>query len=75
MKKLAILSILSVGFGASLAPPALAKDTTPPVITATLTGTLGANGWYASNVGLAWTVTDPESTRIRKSGCGAVSQP
>ena len=38
-----------------------AADATPPVITPTIDGTLGSNGWYTSNVSLSWTVTDPES--------------
>jgi hypothetical protein len=73
MKKYLIASILGIGIGVCFAGQALAKDTTPPVITPTLTGTLGANGWYTSNVGLSWTVTDPESRSIKKSGCGSVS--
>jgi len=37
-------------------------DTTPPVITYTLDGTLGQNGWYVSNyVIVTFTITDPES--------------
>lgn len=40
------------------APP----DTTPPVITYALIGTLGDNGWYNTNVLVDWTVVDPEST-------------
>ena len=44
-------------------------DSTPPVITPTLTGTLGSNGWYRSDVKVTWTVTDPEST-ITSSPCG-----
>ncbi len=45
-------------------------DTTPPVITKTITGTQGSNGWYTSNVTVAWTVTDNESTASIVSGCG-----
>ncbi len=74
MTKPAILAILSLGLGTCIAEPALARDTTPPVITVTLAGTLGTNGWYTSNVGLTWTVSDPESTNIRKSGCDTVSR-
>lgn len=48
-------------------------DTTPPVITPTVTGTLGNNGWYTSNVGLTWSVTDAESAISSQSGCGAES--
>jgi hypothetical protein len=73
MKKYVVASILGLTIGTCVAGPALAKDTTPPVINAILTGTLGGNGWYTSNVGLSWTVTDPESRSIRKSGCGAAS--
>ncbi|MCX7623477.1 MAG: hypothetical protein N2Z82_06990, partial [Thermomicrobium sp.] len=48
-------------------------DTTPPVITATVSGTLGANGWYVSNVTVTWTVTDPESSITSTSGCGTTT--
>ncbi|MCX8174295.1 MAG: DNRLRE domain-containing protein [Thermoplasmata archaeon] len=34
-------------------------DTTPPVTTATLTGTLGNNNWYISSVIMTLTPTDP----------------
>jgi hypothetical protein len=44
-------------------------DSTPPVISPTLTGTLGSNGWYRSDVTVTWTVTDPESM-ITSSPCG-----
>lgn len=44
-------------------------DTTPPVITPVVTGTLGNNGWYTSDVNVSWTVTDPESSISSKSGC------
>lgn len=47
-------------------------DPTPPVIVPTITGTLGNNGWYTSNVTLAWSVTDPESTAT-PTGCSAAS--
>ena len=45
-------------------------DTTPPVIAFTVTGTLGSNGWYRSNVGVAWTKTDAQSAILTSSGCG-----
>ena len=44
-------------------------DLSPPVITATVTGTLGANGWYTSDVGVSWTVVDGESAITLKTGC------
>ena len=36
-------------------------DSTPPVITPTVTGTLGQNGWYTSNVTVTWMVADAET--------------
>ncbi|MDH7488985.1 MAG: hypothetical protein QHH80_05705 [Anaerolineae bacterium] len=48
-------------------------DTTPPVIIPNVSGTLGNNGWYVSDVALTWTVTDPESGIASSSGCGATS--
>lgn len=47
----------------------LAADTTPPVITRTITGTLGENGWYISDVRLQWSVVDLESPVTIISGC------
>ena len=46
-------------------------DLTPPMITPTVTGTLGTNGWYVSNVTVSWTVTDNESTITSQTGCGS----
>ena len=57
-------------FKANVAAPA---DSTPPVITPVVTGTLGGDGWYTSNVGLTWTVTDAESAITSSAGCGAVN--
>lgn len=48
-------------------PPPL--DTTPPVITPTVIGTLGNNGWYVSDVEVSWEVTDPESEVTFTEGC------
>jgi len=39
-----------------------ANDETPPVITISIFGTLGTNGWYRSNVTVNWDIKDPEST-------------
>lgn len=44
-------------------------DSTPPVITPNVTGTLGNNGWYTSDVSVSWTVTDPDSTVTSTTGC------
>ena len=48
-------------------------DTTAPTITAQVSGTLGNNGWYTSNVTVSWTVTDAESAVTSQSGCEATT--
>jgi len=48
-------------------------DSTPPVITPNVTGTLGNNGWYVSNVNVSWNVTDAESAVSSMTGCGSSS--
>jgi len=52
---------------------AVVADTTPPVISRQIVGTLGANGWYTSTVTVSWTVTDPESPITSKTGCDPVT--
>lgn len=50
--------------------PLTPADSTPPAITPTVTGTLGANGWYTSDVGLSWDVSEPESPgSLVETGC------
>ncbi len=46
-----------------------AGDYTAPVVTPTVSGTLGTNGWYRSNVAVSWTVTDNESPITTRVGC------
>ncbi len=46
-------------------------DPTPPVVTPLITGTLGTNGWYVSNVTVNWSVVDPESIILETQGCDA----
>ncbi len=48
-------------------------DATSPGITPHVTGTLGSNGWYRSNVTVNWNVTDPESGIESSSGCGTTT--
>jgi hypothetical protein len=45
-----------------------ACDYTPPIITFSISGVLGDNDWYTSDVTVRWTLTDPESI-IDRSGC------
>jgi hypothetical protein len=44
-------------------------DTTPPLVTPAVDGTLGDGGWYTSDVGVSWTVTDAESAVSSTTGC------
>jgi probable HAF family extracellular repeat protein len=46
------------------------RDTTAPVVTAQVTGTLGQNGWYTGNVTVAWTATDAQ-TPITTPACAS----
>ena len=48
-------------------------DYTPPTITPQVTGTLGNNGWYVSDVAVTWDVTDAQSPIDSTSGCGPAS--
>jgi hypothetical protein len=45
----------------TFAPSAWADhDTSAPIVSYTLAGTAGANGWFRSNVTINWSVTEPE---------------
>ncbi len=44
-------------------------DPTPPQIDADVTGTLGSNGWYISDVDISWEVTDADSSILWEAGC------
>jgi hypothetical protein len=68
------LTLLTLAFAALLVVPgasAVPGDPTPPVITPSIAGTLGNDGWYVTNVTIRWTVSDPESVILSTSGCDA----
>jgi len=44
-------------------------DTTAPVITPTVNGIQGSNGWYTSDVTVSWSVVDDESAISASAGC------
>jgi probable HAF family extracellular repeat protein len=48
------------------------QDPTPPVISATITGPLGANGWYVGDVNITWFVSDLQSSITAQTGCDPV---
>jgi hypothetical protein len=43
-------------------------DSTPPVITPIISGSLGNNGWYISPVTVSWNISDPESGIASSAG-------
>jgi hypothetical protein len=68
------LTTTTNGASSTIAPGQSASvDTTAPVITATVTGTLGNNGWYRGNVSVTWAVSDGQSPVNGRTGCGASS--
>ena len=50
----------------------LSDDSTPPIVNAVISGTLGNNDWYVSDVEISWNISDPESTISSTSGCESV---
>jgi hypothetical protein len=49
-------------------------DLTPPLITPSVNGTLGLDGWYVGNVSVGWSAGDPISGVASSMGCGDYSQ-
>ena len=50
-------------------PAGGAVDLTPPVVQAQVGGSVGANGWYTSDVSIAWALSDPDSPISAQAGC------
>lgn len=50
-------------------PETCFPDTTAPVISPNVSGTLGNNRWYISDVTVSWAVSDPESGIVSTHGC------
>jgi hypothetical protein len=63
----------SVTMNGPISETASFVDTTPPAIMPQISGTLGDNGWYRSNVTVSWSVNDPESGIASASGCTSTS--
>jgi hypothetical protein len=57
------------GNPAIIAREVVPSDTTPPVITPQVVGTVGGGGWYTSDVAVTWEVADPESAVTSTLGC------
>jgi hypothetical protein len=57
----------------------VALDDTPPLVSYSIDGTVGTNGWYRGSahgnfVVVHWSVSDPESTIISTTGCDPALQ-
>ena len=65
-------SASSINVGVWLWRP-VTDDLTPPVITPTVGGTAGSNGWHVSDVAVSWTVADPDSAVTSTDGCSSSS--
>ncbi len=63
------------GFGFAFADASVSQalDATAPAVSSTVTGRTGANGWRVEDVGVTWTVTDPESVITDRAGCAAAT--
>jgi len=61
-----IMVVVSNPDGASSVDPRFFYyfDETPPVVTATVIGTIGANGWYTSNVVVHWNIEETDSELV-----------
>jgi Thrombospondin type 3 repeat len=59
------------GIGNICDPTPNGDDTTPPTISPNVSGTLGNNSWYTSDVTVSWTVTDDNP--VTTTGCGATT--
>jgi hypothetical protein len=57
-----LLADTKVQMALDATPPAVAAVTSPPAPD-------GSNGWFHSNVGLSWSVTDPDSPAVTRN-CG-----
>ena len=62
----------SAGNSATFTSPAVKIDRSAPVVNSTITGTAGNDGWYRSDVQVAWTVTEDRSTSTN-TGCSTSS--
>jgi hypothetical protein len=61
----ALAGMLLLAPGASSLP----TDDSPPVITLSIFGTLGLNGWYISNVTVNWHISEPDPPGLTDTKC------
>jgi sugar lactone lactonase YvrE len=59
----------TAGNSATFTTPAFRIDRSAPVVTPVVSGTLGNNGWYRSDVQVSWTTSDPNASITSTEGC------
>ena len=66
--RIRVVVVAALASAIAFTPSASADhDTSAPVVSYTLSGTAGTNGWYRSNVTIHWSATDPEG--VTSSTC------
>ena len=61
------------GNAASFTSPPINIDKTPPMVTPIITGTLGNNDWYRSDVTVEWSILEMPASLWETQGCEAGS--
>jgi parallel beta-helix repeat protein len=72
----AITNVINGGTGSDIGAFELeydSGDATPPVVTPHISGTLGNDFWYTSDVQVSWSIVDNESTITIQNGCDPVT--
>jgi hypothetical protein len=69
----ATFNLTPAAFTVTVTDPPPPADSTSPVITPNISGMLGNNGWYTSDVTLTWSVVDNESAISNSTGCGTIN--
>ena len=57
------------GNTATFTTPSVNIDRSAPMVTTNVSGTLGSNDWYTSDVQISWAVTDANSSIATTEGC------
>jgi sugar lactone lactonase YvrE len=63
----------AAGNSATFTAPAVNIDVTAPAVTPHLSGTMGNDGWYVSDVHLTWTDSDENSPILSREGCSTIT--
>ena len=59
----------NAGNSLSLNTPSVNIDRTPPGVTPTISGAVGNNGWYTSDVQVAWQILEIPASIVSSHGC------